>query len=276
LVTHEEYKEMLIAHALTALEESEAGALEAHLQTCADCHQEMDHWRESAALLALEARPLDPPPQLRPRILQDKEKASDLEKKTESLNADRTATSNVIELSRVPRRTWASVQTWGPIAAALVFVALILSLAVLWKQNNTAKQELDRLSNQIHENEQLLAREREAIAILTTPGARMAELSGTNVAPSAHAMLAYDKSGRYVLMAKGLPLAPIGQAYQLWFIAGGQPIPGKVFSATASGDGTLNDQIPSVALNNAVFAITLEPESGVRAPTGAIYLRSGS
>ena len=77
-------------------------------------------------------------------------------------------------------------------------------------------------------------------------------------------------------MAKGLPLAPAGKAYQLWFIAGGRPIPGKVFSAAPSGDGALNDQIPPVALNNAVFAITLEPEGGVQAPTGAIYLRSGS
>ena len=61
-----------------------------------------------------------------------------------------------------------------------------------------------RLANQIHENEQQLAREREVVTILTTPGARMAELSGTNIAPSAHAMLAYDKSGRAVLVAKGL------------------------------------------------------------------------
>lgn len=265
-----------MAHALTALDESEARALEAHLQTCADCRVEMDHWRESAALLAFEARPLEPSAQLRARILQDLETASDLEKKTESLKANRAAASNVIELPRVSKHTWTSVQTWGPIAAALVFVALILSLAVLWKQNNTAKQELGRLSNQIHETEQQLAREREAIAILTTPGARMAELSGTSSAPSAHAMLAYDKNGRAILIAKGLPLAPAGKAYQLWFIAGGQPIPGKVFSAAASGEGALYDQIPSVALNNAVFAITLEPESGVRAPTGAILLRSGS
>jgi anti-sigma-K factor RskA len=276
LVTHEENKEMLMALALTALDESEARALEAHLQSCADCRLGMDHWRESAALLAFEARPLEPSPELRTRILQDLETASDLEKRTESLNANRTAASNVTELPRVSRRTWTSVQTWGPIAAALVFVALILSLAMLWKQNNTAKQELGRLSNQIHETEQQLVREREAIAILTTPGARMAELSGTSSAPSAHAMLAYDKNGRAILIAKGLPLAPAGKAYQLWFIAGGQPIPGKVFSAAASGEGALYDQIPSVALNNAVFAITLEPESGVRAPTGAILLRSGS
>jgi len=265
-----------MAHALSALDESEARALEAHLQTCADCRVEMDHWRESAALVALETRALEPSAQLRARILQDLETASDLEKKPESLKANRTTASNVIELPRGPGRTWTSVQTWGSMAAALVFVALILSLVVLLKQNNRAKQELGRLSNQVHETEQQLAREREAIAILTTPGARMTELSGTNSAPSAHAMLAYDKNGRAILMAKGLPLAPAGKAYQLWFIAGGQPIPGKVFSAAPSGDGALNDQIPPVALNNAVFAITLEPEGGVQAPTGAIYLRSGS
>ena len=126
-MTHEEYQEMLMAHALSALDESEARALEAHLQTCADCRVEMDHWRESAALLALETRALEPSAQLRARILQDLETASDLGKKPESLKANRTTASNVVELPRGPGRTWTSVQTWGSMAAALVFVALILS-----------------------------------------------------------------------------------------------------------------------------------------------------
>jgi hypothetical protein len=38
----------------------------------------------------------------------------------------------------------------------------------------------------------------------------------------------------------------------------------------------LDDQIPEVARNAAVFAITLEPKSGVQAPTGSIYLLSSS
>src|SRR5437016_1850929 len=110
---------MLMGHALSALDESEARALEAHLPTCADCRLEMDHWRESAALLAFAGRPLEPSPQLRTRILQDLEKASDLEKKTESLKADRSAAASVIQLPRGPGRAWTSVQTWGAMAAAL-------------------------------------------------------------------------------------------------------------------------------------------------------------
>ena len=276
MMAHEDYKEMLAAHALTALDAADARALESHFQSCNDCRSEMDHWQETAALLALEAKPLEPSLQLRARLLQNVKTASAVERKSETSDASRNARSNVIELPYARRRAWVSVQTWGAIAAAFVFVALMVSLAVLWKQNNATKQELARLSNQIHETEQELARKREAIDILTRPGTRLAELAGTNMAPAAHATLAYDKNGQAILLAKGLPPAPSGKAYQLWFIAGGQPIPGKVFTADPSGEGTLNDQVPAEALAAAVFAITLEPEPGVKAPTGAIYLRSGS
>ena len=85
-----------------------------------------------------------------------------------------------------------------------------------------------------------------------------------------------DTSGRAILMAKGLPAPPAGKAYQLWFIAGGKPLPGKVFTTDASGAGTLTDNVPSAAMNSPIFAITLEPAGGVPAPTGAIYLSSGA
>ena len=101
----------------------------------------------------------------------------------------------------------------------------------------------------------------------------MAELAGTKDAPSAHAMLAVDsKSGHAMLMAKGLPQAPAGKAYQLWFIAGTRPIPGKVFKPDPSGNAMLDDQLPAAALNAATFAVTLEPQNGVPTPTGSMYL----
>ena len=70
--------------------------------------------------------------------------------------------------------------------------------------------------------------------------------------------------------------APAGKAYQLWFIKDGKKMPGNVFKTDPSGSGTLKDQMPAEALSAVVFAITLEPENGVPAPTGAIYLVSGS
>jgi anti-sigma-K factor RskA len=41
-----------------------------------------------------------------------------------------------------------------------------------------------------------------------------------------------------------------------------------------TGSAVLKDQIPGEAVDANVFAITVEPASGVSAPTGPIYLRS--
>jgi anti-sigma-K factor RskA len=79
-----------------------------------------------------------------------------------------------------------------------------------------------------------------------------------------------------VLLANGLPPAPAGKEYQLWFIVGSNaPMPGKTFAPDDAGHGRLRDQVPQHALDSAVFAITLEPAGGSPAPTSQIYLSSG-
>jgi len=60
------------------------------------------------------------------------------------------------------------------------------------------------------------------------------------------------------------------------FIVGGKPMPGKTFSTDPQGKAMMEDQIPAVAMNSPVFAVTLEPKNGVPSPTGDMYLRSGS
>ncbi len=277
-MAHEDYKNMLAAHALNALEPAEMRDLEAHLQSCAECRLQLSEWEDTASRLVLagsEAKPLEPSAQLRGRILEAiRTDATAGVRTSEPTDGHRTPASNVVPLKRA--RTWSSAQTWGAIAAGLVLVGLVASLFVLWKQNREARQELARLSAQVQDAQQQLRRQREAIEIVAAPGTRMTELAGTKLMPDAHAMLAYDKNGRAILMAKGLPPAPAGKAYQLWFIAGGRPMPGKVFTTDASGAGTLNDQIPPEARSAAVFAITLEPKNGVQSPTGDMYLTSAS
>ncbi len=272
---HEEYQEMLAAQALNALDGEDARTLKAHLLDCADCRSQLGEWEDTAVCLSFAAQPSEPSPQLRERIM-EAVRADSIAARVRTVSAGATTArgSNVIALPQ--RRIWSAAQTWGAIAVGLVFVALSAALFVLWKQNAAAREELARLTDQVREAQQQIARQQEAIEIVASPGARMSKLAGTKMMPGAHAMLAYDKNGRAILMAKGLPPAPKGKAYQLWFIAGGKPMPGKVFTTDVSGAGTLNDQIPVEALNAAVFAITMEPESGVPKPTGAIYLSSGS
>jgi hypothetical protein len=119
-----------------------------------------------------------------------------------------------------------------------------------------------------------LTREGEIVAMLTAPGSRISELAGTKAAPTAHARLAFDKAGHAVLLTSGLPAAPAGKGYQLWFIVGTQPLPGRVFNTDDVGNGTLRDQLPTNAIDKAVFAVTMESSEGAQAPTSAILLMS--
>jgi anti-sigma-K factor RskA len=277
-MAHEEFKEMLAAQALSALEAAEARDLETHLQTCAECRTQLTEWEDTAAGLAfasLEAPHLVPSQELRGRILNTIRADAARGQTRKDVDGHRPHRSNVTAFKRRP--TWSfSAQTWSLIAAGLVLVGLVASLFVLWRQNREARQELARLTTQVRDAQQQVMQQRQAIEIVAAPGTRMTELAGTKLMPEAHAMLAYDMEGQAILMAKGLPPAPAGKAYQLWFITGGRPLPGKVFTTDASGAGTLKDQIPAEARNAAVFAITLEPETGVQSPTGGIYLSSGS
>lgn len=276
----EQYRELMTANALTALDAADARALNSHLETCADCRSEMIAWEATAALIAMDAKPLEPSAAVRERILASvrasKSAASLAETPGKPIPDNSIPEGKVLEFERPPRNVWVSLRPFGAIAAMVVFAALIISLVLLWRANRMKQAEIARLNHAIDVERVLIKRERAMAEILSSPDAHMARLAGTNVAPGARAMLAYDKNGHAMLMAKGLPAAPTGMAYQLWFIKGNKKMPGKVFTTDAAGNGMLDDQIPEVARNTAVFAITLEPKSGMPAPTGSIYLLSSS
>lgn len=272
-MTHEDYKELLSAHALTALDAADSRALDNHLEGCAECRSELESFNDTAGFLALDATPLEPSANLRARILASVRADDD----AEIVATDRTPISSSASkvLPFEPRRIWTSTQTFGAIAATVLFAALIVALVVLWQQSRATQSEVVRLATELRQAQAQLDHERAVVALMTSPDARMAKLAGTKMAPGAHAMLAYDKNGHAMLMAKGLPAAPKGMAYQLWYIKDNQKMPGKVFRPDAAGNGILEDELPSVA-RDAIYAITLEPESGVQVPTGSIYLLSAS
>jgi len=272
-MVHEEYKEMLSAHALAALDHEAEHALNQHLSQCATCRDELVQWNAAAATLALAASTAEPSPKVRERIL-DRIRAEAQNAQPDSA-VKVVAGPQVLPFKQPPRNVWQSIGSLGAIAA-VIFAALLVSLIILWKQNRDAHVELTKLSNETKTLQEDLERKNKALQILAAPGTRMAELSATNMAPGASAKLAFDKNGHAMLMAKGLPAAPRGKAYQLWYIVGNKPMPGKVFTPDSTGNGVLEDQMPAVAMNSAVFAVTLEPASGMPTPTGAIYLHSGS
>ena len=246
-MVHEDYKEMIPARALSALDAAEAQALNEHLENCPECRKELDEWQATAATLALTANPVEPSPAVRERILNDVRK--DLSE------------SNVVPFRSTSRNLWTSFGSLGAMAAVVLVTALIVGLVVLWRQNQAMEEEL--------------ANSKAFVELVTTPGARVSELKGMDSAAGATATVAYDQTGHAMLMADKLPTLPQGKAYQLWFIVGkNPPMPGKTFSPDSAGKGMLKDQMPREALIGPLFAVTVEPVAGVPAPTGPMYLRS--
>src|SRR6266550_690837 len=185
----EDYKELLVAKALTALDAEDADALDTHLRSCGDCRSEMGEWAETAAFLALDATALEPSPQLRERILASV-RAEGPRVKLTSDRADVSTESSVgASESRVlaferaveqrPRNVWASLGSFGAIAASLLLGALIISLGVLWQQNRLTKKELTRLSSELRQAKAQLDHQNAVVRLLTSPDAHMAKLAGT-------------------------------------------------------------------------------------------------
>jgi anti-sigma-K factor RskA len=273
-MAHEYFQEMIASHSLSALDATEERALEGHLTTCEACRGELDQWRLSAAALAFAGSIAEPSAQLRERILEQVKQERALIQPGKPADAPDAGAKTLPFTSR--KNIWISIGSLGAIAASIAVLGLIVSLFVLWRENRAVRSELTQLANQMQSTEAELARERETVALLTSSGARLTELAGTTMAQNARATIALDQNGRALLLVKGLPAAPPGKAYQLWFIVGNQKLPGKVFTTDASGNGSLKDEVPAIARREAVFAVTLEPAQGVSAPTGQIFLVSGS
>ena len=243
-MVHDDYREMIPARALSALDAAEERALNEHLENCAECRKELEGWQATAAALSLAPDPAEPSPQVRERILTEVRK-------------DLSSTPEVIPFRPPSRNIWSSFGSLGAIAAVVLFAALSIGLAVLWRQN------------------QRLERANQFVALVNTPGARVSELRGVEPGQSATAKLAYDRNGRAILMASNLPNVGQGKAYQLWFIVGNNPpMPGKTFVPDKTGNVVLEEEMPKEAVDANVFAITVEPEGGSNAPTSPIYLRS--
>jgi anti-sigma-K factor RskA len=248
-MVHDDYKEMIPARALSALDAAEAQALNEHLENCAECRRELDEWQATAAALALGANPAEPSPKVRERILDEVRKDQ--------------SESKVVPFRSTSRNLWSSFGSLGAMAAAVLFTALIVGIVVLWRQNNAMRAEM--------------AQSQEFVQLVTSPGARVAELKSSAVGGGATATVAYNSNGHAMLVASNLPRLPQGKAYQLWFIVGNKPpMPGKTFAADNNGQGVMKEDMPREALNSPVFAVTVEPAGGVPAPTGPIYLSSSA
>src|ERR1044071_3832355 len=139
-MSHEDYKEMIPAHALSALDWTDDRALTDHFAQCVECRQELNEWAQTAAALALSSSPAEPSLLVRERILSQIRS-----------ERDESITPKIVPFKPPQKNIWGSFGSLGAVAAAVLFVLLLGYLFLLWRENRAMRQEVQTLvqENQI-------------------------------------------------------------------------------------------------------------------------------
>jgi len=259
-MSHETFDDQVAAYALDVLETSERAAFEAHLAGCARCERTLRESREALAAVALEGPPAVPPPDV---------KAALMRRLAEETAPGRRRSDT--------RRLWLRGAVVA--AAAMVVGGFLTGMFVAARY----EAELGRVAREMTRLREDLARQEAALQarvtayqavvdLLRDPSTRVIALKGAGPSPTAEGRIVWHETAGGQVLITRLPPAPAGKAYEMWTIAGGQPTAAGVFQVDASGQAI--HRVPPGAGPVDVFAVTLEPESGVPAPTGPIVLAS--
>ena len=255
-MNHDQWLEQADVYAAGALDGQDLAGFEAHLATgCAICAERLRETREALALMPRALPEVPPPAALRARVLA-------------RIAAESPPAAAPVPLRPSPRRSraiwWAG---WAGLAAAAAL------LVVVNAQLRGTREELRALEGRLAALQTELAQREEALRFLSDPNVRYVSLGGLKPTPEASAWLLWNPTTRQgLLLARGLPAAPAGHAYELWALAGAQPVPAGVFSVDAGGRGLL--RLPALPEGQTydAFAVTLEPAAGVPKPTGPMHL----
>jgi len=256
-MTHEPLFDTLApVYAVGALDGEDLVRFEAHLRDgCEECEAVLRASAEAFVALGKEATPALPPAEVRDALLRR------------------------VDASSRPRRPrllkWAALTAAAAAAVAMFTGGVVASRYE--KRIGVIVREMSQLRDQVRREQALLREEvtraREVAVLLRDPATRVVALSGLAAAPSASGRVVWHEKAGGQLYVAGLPAPPEGKAYELWTIAGPAPKPAGVFGVDAKGGASIRvapvDDGPVK-----VFAVTLEPASGVPAPTGPMVLAS--
>ena len=254
---HEPFDTLAELHALAALDGEELRRFEAHLAAgCTRCETALRETEETLARAAMGGPPVAPPDALRATLVR------------------RVAASR-----RPAPLRW---QRWavGTAAAALAAAALsgVYVSARYEARLGEMAREQARLKEALARSETVLREQaafyRGAVELLHDPATRVVDLRGQAAAPTAVARMVWHDASGGLLFAANVSPAPAGKTYELWTIAGAAPRAAGVFAPDAFGRATLAVPATPPGTPVTVFAVTLEPEGGVDAPTGPMILAS--
>jgi anti-sigma-K factor RskA len=236
------------SYVLDALSEPERDSFERHLQHCPLCQDEVRGLREAAARLGL-AKTLDPPPQLRPRVLAAAYRTRQLPPPVgERIGLDRRA--------RMRRRFAASPDRARPRVRVPRLAAALAAAAVVVVATLGISQSVTR-----HQPGGAPAASTAISRIVTAPDART-ETERTSAGGTVTVVVSADQQAA-VVSAIGMRSLPAAQTYQLWVIGPA----GARSAGLLSGTGRAGPVLASGVEPGDRIGITVEPAGGTPGPT---------
>lgn len=260
-----DYRDDAAAYALGALDAEAKRAFETAMASDAEMRQEVDAYREVAALLALALPTAQPrnPQALRERIVAEAAQVT-------PLRSGRAAAS-VVSTAHSVRAPQAGRIAWYAAAASLV-IALGSGAAYRAQRidNERLAKELVSARRDADASRAVLASRDSVLEAFLGPMVHVVSLApGDDPKPSARVFWNHTKSV-FIVTAFNVPQAPKGKTYQLWALRKGQaPISMGTFNTDPSGRALAI--VPVGSVGDAGFidncGLTLEPEGGSPQPT---------
>jgi len=233
---HDAYNELTAAYALDALDPDESRAYEEHLAGCAICQDNLAALSGTMVQLAFAAPPVDPPPELRERILAAVRAERDDPARATREEPAAAEPTNIVPLR--PRRAWTRPRF--AIAGAVAVAACLLIGLVAW--NVSLSNRLDKARS----------------ALTTVP------LQGAN------GSVVVGAGNNGVLVVSNLDQAPAGKTYEAWVIDDGAASPAGTFG----GGGTVAVKLEHPVRTGSVVAVTVERAGGAEQPTTKPFITS--
>ncbi|MDX1664080.1 MAG: anti-sigma factor [Candidatus Promineifilaceae bacterium] len=233
-------KQMIPAYVLGVLEPEERLHLVRHLEKCAQCRADEQAYEEVATLLPYAVEEVEPPPDLKERLL----------RAVESTTAPPTPAhvSPALAEAATHRGKWRSARL-APVAAFLL-LALLLVLGGL-----------------------LLWPEQQRVADVAPAGFSVVLLQPGASAPEARGVMLISADGEYgTLIAQNLPEPEGNRRYKAWLVRD-ELYDGGIFTPDDGYASLTVEPGPSLSTFTRVF-ITLEPSGESAAPTGPVILSS--
>ena len=255
----DQFRELIEAYALGALDPEERAALEAHFATgCADCAKAVEQARWLVSQLAYTAPEAAPSDMLKGRLMQTVRAEAQSQEKPRVIPAK----------SAIPFWLWAGI------AALLLFsVYSAWNTRRLVGEIREANQRAAALNIEREKiEEQLVDAKREA-TILMDPTSRKIALWGEHAHPETLEAKWHSQLGVCIIGDK-VPMPSANHVLQVWFIPkkeGAKPMPSAMVRPDANGKLMLYVSAPPESMDNTkAIAITEEPAGGSGWPTSPI------